>query len=58
MLTLQAYQWVREICYSLPDKAFLEDGSFCFAGTSVVVMVVTNRFVHFNVDVVLVAGKT
>ena len=40
------------------EDAVLEDGSFGFAGTAVVVMVVPNCFVPINVDVALVAGKT
>ena len=41
------------------DGGWMEDESFfCFAGTEVVMMVVTNCSVHFNVDVALVGGKT
>ena len=38
--------------------AVLEDGSFAFAGTAVVMMVVPDCSVHFNVEIALVAGKT
>ena len=40
------------------EEAVLEDGSFGLAGIAVVMMVVPDCSVHFNVDVALVAGKT
>ena len=42
----------------MEDGQRMEYGSFCFAGTAVVMIVVTNCSVHFNVDVALVAGQS